>query len=362
MISFSFSHTMKSFFLTLTLLAFASLALGQTLSLYCETGKESDGRQYVYIYGENLTNADQTVGALTFLLAHQQYQQWQAAPSWSLAGAKWQQAFSREEDIAQSTGFGSGFSHIFRCAQAAGPADDPLILPARTKMLLSRLAFTSSPLGEAVYLIGPQEDQRVAMADAEGENIPFSVTGQPVVAGLPVELLEFRAEQAGERLAEIRWTSQSESQTEKYVVEHSLDGEVFAAMTEVPAQGPSTYRVYDENPFLPVSYYRLRWLDIDGETGLSEIVQVRFADPEIKLEVFPNPSAGKVKIAFGQKLSVFTHLSLVNATGKTIWQRNALPESYEISADLGGFPAGTYWLRGLMKTGEHISTPLIMQP
>ena len=352
---------MKNIYLSILLLLVGSVVFSQTLSLYSETGSESDGKQYVYVYGENLTNADQAIGGMTLLVAHQSHQAWQSASSWSLASVKWDATFARQEDIAHATGYGSGFSHLFRSALAAGPDDDPIHIAPHTKILLARIAFTASLLGEEIYLVGPLEDQMVSMADQNGDPINFIVTGQPVIAGLPVELVEFKAEQIGERLAEVRWTSQIESQTEAYIVEKSIDGQVFEVLAEEAATGPGAYQVQDENPFLPITHYRLRWRDTDGETGLTETVQVQFTQPGTALDVFPNPTSGKFQVRFGEKLDVLQELTLVNAAGKTIWQRKSLPSVFILSIDLSGIPAGLYWMRGTGFNGESIATSLVIQ-
>lgn len=352
---------MKKIYSVIFLLLLGQYISAQTLSLYCETGSESGNLQHVYVYGENLTNQDQPIGAMTLLLAHQQQQQWQPASSWSLTDVKWDGVFSKEEDVAQATGYGSGFSHLFRCGQAAGPDDEPMILPANTKMLLARIAFTQSLLGEQVYLVGPQEDQMVAIADEDGDAINFQVTGQPVVAGLPVELIEFKASQIGERLAEIRWTSQLETQTEAYLVEKSLDGEAFEVLSETPATGPGRYVIRDEAPFLPKTHYRLRWRDTDGETGLTETVQVLFSESDVSFMIFPNPSQGEFELRYGEKLNTFQSFSLVNSVGKTVIKRNSLPDDFSMKLDMRGYPSGVYQVYGVSVDGAIITTSLIIQ-
>jgi hypothetical protein len=316
--------------------------------------------QFVYIYAENSDSLDVNIGAMTLLLAHQAHQQWQAADTWSLTTTKWQDGISREEDVAIPTGYGMGFTSLFRCGQAAGPKDHPLIIPAYSKMMISRIAFTNNLSDESVYLVGPQEDDMVSIADAQGKEIAFVVTGQPVVGGLPVELVEFTAEQIGDRLAEIRWTSQMETQTEAYLVERSLDGEAFEVLAETPATGPGQYRLQDDDPYLPVTHYRLRWRDTDGQTGISETVQLAFSEAEARFNIFPNPTTGRIEIQFGELLSTFRSLSLVDGQGKIILAQDRLPASFTTSFDLRGFPPGIYQLRGITEEGEILSTSLVL--
>lgn len=353
---------MKLIYTSLFLLLFSYGAFAQNnLTLSCETGTESGNMQYVYVYAENSDSLDLHIGALTLLVAHQTHQQWQAANSWSLTDEKWQNGISREEDVTSPTGYGMGFSELFRCAQAAGQQDDPLIIPAHSKMIISRIAFSNTLTDESVYLVGPQEDEMVAIADEHGNNIPFSVTGQPIVAGLPVELVEFAAEQIGDRLAEIRWTSQIETQTEAYIVERSLDGEAFEVLQETPATGPGRYRLQDDDPYLPMTHYRLRWRDTDGQTGITETIRVAFSEPVLELFVSPNPSSGIISIEYGEKLSVFRSISLVDALGKTVYKQNRLPEADDLTLDFGGFSSGVYQLQGVTQKGEVVTTTIVFR-
>lgn len=353
---------MKLIYTSLFLLLFSFGAFAQSnLTLSCETGTESGNMQYVYVYAENTDSLDLHIGAMTLLLAHQTHQQWQAVDSWSLTDDKWENGVSKEEDITSPTGYGMGFSELFRCAQAAGQQDDPLIIPAYSKMIISRIAFSNTLTDESVYLVAPQEDEMVAIADADGNNISFTVSSQPVVAGLPVELVEFAAEQIGDRLAEVRWTSQIETQTEAYIVERSLDGEAFEVLQETAATGPGTYRMQDDDPYLPITHYRLRWRDTDGQTGLTETLRVAFSEPTLELTVSPNPTNGIVNIQYGEKLSVFKALSLIDGLGKTIYKQNRLPESHGLPIDLSGFPSGIYQLQGITQKGEVVTTSIILR-
>jgi ribosomal protein S11 len=353
---------MKRLYISFLFLLFSYSIFAQgNLTLSCETGTESGNMQYVYVYAENSDSLDLHIGAVTLLIAHQSHQQWQSANSWSLTDEKWQSGISREEDITSPTGYGMGFSELFRCGQAAGQQDDPLIIPAHSKMIISRIAFTNTLTDESVYLVGPQEDEMVAIADENGNNIPFSVTGQPVVAGLPVELVEFAAEQIGDRLAEIRWTSQVETQTEAYIVERSLDGEAFEVLQETPATGPGRYRMQDDDPYLPATLYRLRWRDTDGQTGLTETLQVAFSEPVLELTVSPNPSSGMIRVEYGEKLSVFRTVSLVDGLGKTVYKQSNLPETNDLVLDFNGFPSGIYQLQGITQKGEVVTTSIVLR-
>ncbi|MEZ4684864.1 MAG: T9SS type A sorting domain-containing protein [Bacteroidia bacterium] len=349
------------FYISIFFLLFSTSAFAQSLSLSCETGTESGNMQYVYIYAANSDSSDLHIGAMTLLLAHQTHQQWQANSSWSITDEKWSNGLSREEDVSQPTGYGMGFSELFRCAQAAGFQDEPLVIPAYSKMMIARIGFSNNQTDESVYLVNPQEDEMVAIADENGKAIAFSVTSQPTVAGLPVDLVEFTAEQIGDRLAEIRWTSQVETQTEAYIVERSLDGAAFEVLKETPATGPGQYRLQDVNPYLPVTHYRLRWRDTDGQTGLTETLEVVFSEPVLELTVFPNPSNGMIEIQYGENLSVFRSISLIDGMGKMVFEQKKLPESLGTSFDLSGFPSGVYQIRGITENGEVVATSIIIR-
>ncbi len=98
----------------------------------------------------------------------------------------------------------------------------------------------------------------------------------PLGGTLPVQLASFTAERQGPDRAVLRWTTASERNSARFVVERSADGLAFEEAGQVAAAGTSTrpraYAWPDPQPLRTLVYYRLRQLDQDGTATLSPVV------------------------------------------------------------------------------------------
>lgn len=119
---------------------------------------------------------------------------------------------------------------------------------------------------------------------------------------LPVELISFGT-QAVDGHVEISWSTATEQNSDRFVVERSQDGSYFEEIAAVAAAGnSSTYRNYtvlDGTPWFGNNYYRLRQWDMDGKQAESGISAVYMKDGAGPIKVFPNPGAGRELQLFG---------------------------------------------------------------
>ncbi len=143
---------------------------------------------------------------------------------------------------------------------------------------------------------------------------------------LPIQLLNFNGYAIG-RENFLSWKTQSESNSYKFIVEKSIDGENFNAFTELEAAGNSTslidYSTIDENPYFPTTYYRLKQVDLDGNYEYSGIIEISNAINE-KLTVnalYPNPTNGQSNVNFSLPKTQNVFISVRDASGKIVYQR-----------------------------------------
>jgi hypothetical protein len=138
---------------------------------------------------------------------------------------------------------------------------------------------------------------------------------------LPVELLSFNAKPEGKNVS-VTWSTASEKNSDFYAVEKSKDGYRFAQFETVKAAGNSNrtihYRTLDYNPFIGISYYRLKQTDFNGEYEYSNIVEVTLED-EYNCRVFPNPSNGqKIFVSITGKRNKDIVINLFDASGTEV--------------------------------------------
>lgn len=121
---------------------------------------------------------------------------------------------------------------------------------------------------------------------------------------LPVELSSFTAVLKDNR-SFINWSTATEKNVSHFVIEKSFDGSIFKDAGIVFAYGNSdeikNYRFTDNPGYSPgVIYYRLRTVDLDGNTSNSEIRSVRIMkQPEqaLSITVYPNPAIHELSIS-----------------------------------------------------------------
>lgn len=115
---------------------------------------------------------------------------------------------------------------------------------------------------------------------------------------LPIELISFDAEKQGDDVL-LKWQTATEQNSSSIDVERSADGIKFFTVNTVKAAGNSSttrnYAVTDYNPVSPRSYYRLKFIDKDGQFSYSKIISINI-DGKSGFELYPNPAQNTINI------------------------------------------------------------------
>jgi hypothetical protein len=142
--------------------------------------------------------------------------------------------------------------------------------------------------------------------DATGRNIPVlaNMTIQKIAASLPVSLLSFNAN-IKNNIAVADWTTTKELSVESFILESSIDGMLFSAIsTTLPAGSYGQahhYQSADKARHQSIVYYRLKMIDKDGRFTYSEVKKINFGS-QSSASCYPNPAKD------------FVTLSITNAT------------------------------------------------
>ncbi|MBL0152161.1 MAG: T9SS type A sorting domain-containing protein [Chitinophagaceae bacterium] len=130
----------------------------------------------------------------------------------------------------------------------------------------------------------------------------FSLANIPT---LPVQLISFNASLNTNNKVDLRWTTAAEVNFSHFVVEKSTDGKNFNDAGLVFATGGvatnSNYMLSDNlgtNP-ATVIYYRLRSVDLDGESDYSETRIIRISKagaPAADILAYPNPASSTIRV------------------------------------------------------------------
>ena len=155
---------------------------------------------------------------------------------------------------------------------------------------------------------------------------PYFVGVQP----LPVKLINFEGkfEHDGNKLS---WTTATELNNEKFILERSIDGLEFIRVGEVMGKGTTSeqqeYHFTDLISFSPLTYYRLIQVDFDGAADTSEVIAVQSSKRNLSVMITPNPCHGLPQIKIQNPLAGREAVILItdltgNEIRKTVVQMN----------------------------------------
>jgi len=131
-----------------------------------------------------------------------------------------------------------------------------------------------------------------AYVDEAGEQSPPATYTIRWEKPLPVTLISFTAT-ARENAVELNWATSEETNSERFEVQRSIDGQVWKMIGSLQAQGESkvrsSYAFTDHQPEVGVSnLFRLKMLDKDGTFAFSAIRSVR-SESKLESSIYPNP-------------------------------------------------------------------------
>ena len=114
-------------------------------------------------------------------------------------------------------------------------------------------------------------------------------------------------------------------------------------MDTVAASGNGRYMVnyaaYDSNPSVPVSYYRLRMVDILGNFTYSPLVVIHNTDSKAPL-LFPNPASAVVHVLQGA--DPVETIQIYDLTGRRLQVIQNTGGLQELTLPLNNLPRAVY--------------------
>ena len=199
------------------------------------------------------------------------------------------------------------------------------------------------------------------------------VSSQDRYAGLvtsTVKITSFIATLQPDNSILLKWTTGEEFNVKKFVVEKSYDGSLFKDHDIVSSDGSDNeihqYQSVDViiADAVPVIFYRLRIVDNEGGTRLSDIRSVRTPTPavmDLALKVYPNPEREELKVAIPsawlQKSIVF---EILNGSGILMKRINSFAFSGMETLSLNNLNPAIYMLKATCQ-GQTISQRIIKE-
>ena len=164
---------------------------------------------------------------------------------------------------------------------------------------------------------------------------------------LPVEFTHFSATPDRTDVL-LRWRTASEENNDRFEVEHSTDGQRFAAIGRVAGNGTTTlahdYSFWHRSPAPGTNYYRLRQVDFDGTEHFSPVRTAVFGDAN-DLRLSPNPASERLHVRFEKEIREDATWAVAAADGKALRSGPFPAETTELEIPVADLPEGLYCLK-----------------
>ena len=237
--------------------------------------------------------------------------------------------------------------------------------------LINKLLFTGND-GISGYTTwqsdGSPEGTKVATIGAPGSMLELVETDTVIFASitqtdvgrelwvvnyssvLPLCILEFKGWITDDD-AILSWKTDQESNTDKFIVERSINGMQYSpvgSVTSANTPGVHNYAFTDDNINslgTDIVYYRLKQIDIDGHYTYSKIVTLPLRSKG-RLMLYPNPATTQVNLTLSVKRKEKLHYHVYDNAGRMILQQSTdvLAGVNSLPLDIGKLSSGVYYL------------------
>ncbi len=178
----------------------------------------------------------------------------------------------------------------------------------------------------------------------------FGSLKSPVQNPLPIEILSFTGKKQDD-VNVIDWKTASEFNNDYFMLMKSKDGVNFEDLYKVNGALNSnsilSYSYIDNAPFDPISFYKLKQVDINGYYTYSNVISINNNNnsdqPEL-VELYPNPSATVINLVIYSPEEGEVDLELIDMYGKTVSiERLKVKKGRDIlTVDISKFANGVY--------------------
>jgi len=190
----------------------------------------------------------------------------------------------------------------------------------------------------------------------QAEDYTLSVTG-----AVPVGILSFTGERKGS-VNELKFTTATELNNKGFEILRSADGIAYSSIAFVKSladngnsNGLLQYSFADEKAFTGNNYYRLKQIDKDGKSTLSQVVFIKGGKVG-KLELsnaYPNPAISILNVVVASPKADKITLIVTDVAGKLVMQQQLPVNSGDniLKLDVNTLKSGSYLIKAICEDG-----------
>jgi len=173
------------------------------------------------------------------------------------------------------------------------------------------------------------------------------------LCALPITLANFTAILNSNAIT-IQWKSETELNTNYFIIQRSNDGINFTDLSSVNAigSGSNNYQFTDLSPVKGNNYYRLKSVDKDGSFSYSKLVSVNTLSRQ-GFTIVPNPAVSNTTLCFSGLINSAT-INVYNTAGQKVYTdkfSGSSTSSYILPTSK--LSAGTYIVNVITKEGKY---------
>jgi len=149
--------------------------------------------------------------------------------------------------------------------------------------------------------------------------------------------------------ATVSWSTTSESNTNYFELQRSINGNDWASVNVIKAAGNSstghTYQLPDFNG--GASLYRIKEVDMDGQPIYTSIIRTNCEVKTVDIVIYPVPARDLLNVVIRSVKSLKTQLLIIDGVGKVVRKIDAtlLNGSNTFQFNLNGLASGEYLIR-----------------
>lgn len=234
--------------------------------------------------------------------------------------------------------------------------------------------MTGTTTGSVVTLYAVRGNSPLtSVVDAAGYNVAPSITTtstvsaaptntayrgvQLVPTSLPIRLLSFNAAKNDNGTANVFWSVNGDDDVVSYVVEKSINGKDFIALSTIKASGLNNYSFNDNEVLKVNTLYRVKFVSKNGKYTYSNIVNVSPLK-SIKFEVFPNPAKNNLIVSY-PKLNTNANISIYTLDGRNVMSLSVKAGTTQNSLDISSLNNGSYLVTIFDEEGNKTTKTII---
>ena len=157
---------------------------------------------------------------------------------------------------------------------------------------------------------------------------------------LPNDLIELGTSVQSQTI-QLDWVAGRLPDTENFVVEKSMDGLNFKAISTI---NPYTTHTVDNGPDYGINYYRIKQQFLSGRSRYSPIQKETYYLDESSISIYPNPTTSVINVNIGQFSDLEGALIIFNRSGYEMANKKLEQAGKVASFNTSNFASGIYFL------------------